>query len=87
MAVLGADVVIYVVLNWPMMPVLQRIVGLFFVANVLRVWEEMRFPGGVPEMAMRPLNFALPDRHAAELIVGAYVLYLSFVPLFFPHVA
>jgi hypothetical protein len=65
---------------------MQRTVGLFFVALVLHVWEEMRYPGGFPEMVMSRLNFAIPNRHAAEAIVAGYVLYLVFVPLFFPHV-
>lgn len=37
-------------------------------------------------MVTRRLNFALPNRYAAESIVAGYVLYLVFVPLFFPHV-
>ncbi len=87
MALLGAGVMVYLAIFWPDMSVMQRTVGLFFVALVLHVWEEMRYPGGFPEMVMSRLNFAIPNRHAAETIVAGYVLYLVFVPLFFPHVS
>ena len=86
LAALGIGVAIYLSVSWAVMPVLQRSVGLFFVALVLHVWEEMRYPGGFAEMVTRRLNFALPNRYAAESIVAGYVLYLVFVPLFFPHV-
>jgi hypothetical protein len=42
---LGVAVASYVALNWSSMPVLQRMVGLFFVGLVMRLWEEGRFPG------------------------------------------
>ena len=86
MALLGAGVAVYLAFFWPDMLVMQRTVGLFFVALVLHVWEEMRYPGGFPEMMMSRLNFAIPNRHAAKAIVDGYVLYLVFVPLFLPHV-
>jgi uncharacterized protein with HXXEE motif len=86
MALLGACVAVYLAIFWRDMPVMQRTVGLFFIALVLHVWEEMRYPGGFPEMMMSRLNFVIPNRHAAEAIVAGYVLYLVFVPLFFPTV-
>ncbi len=45
MAALGVAVASYVALNWSSMPVLQRMVGLFFVGLVMRLSEEGRFPG------------------------------------------
>jgi uncharacterized membrane protein YeiH len=45
MAALGVAVASYVGLNWSSMPVLQRMLGLFFVGLVMRLWEEGRFPG------------------------------------------
>jgi hypothetical protein len=87
MAVLGICVAVYVAWNWSGLPTIQRMVGLFFVGLVLHVWEEMRFPGGFAEMITSRLDFVLTAPHAAEAIVAAYVLYLAFVPLFFPHVA
>jgi len=83
MALLGAGVAVYLAFFWPDMLVMQRTVGLFFVALVLHVWEEMRYPGGFPETMSR-LNFAIPNRHAAKAIVDGYVLYLVFVRCSFP---
>jgi hypothetical protein len=86
MALIAAGVAVYFAAYWADMPAMQRTTALFFVAAVLHVWEEMRYPGGFPEMMMSRLNFAIPNRHAAEAIVAGYVLYLVFIPLFFPHV-
>jgi uncharacterized membrane protein YeiH len=44
MAALGVAVASYVALK-SSLPVLQRMVGLFFVGLVMRLWEEGRFPG------------------------------------------
>ncbi len=86
MALLGVGVAVYLALFWPEMPVMQRTVGLFFIALVLHVWEEMRYPGGFPEMMMSRLDFAIPNMNAAHALVSGYVLYLVFVPFFFPHI-
>jgi Protein of unknown function with HXXEE motif len=85
MALLGAGVVVYLAIFWHDMPVMQRTVGLIFLALVCHVWEEMRYPGGFAELMMSRLNFAIPNMDVAHAIVAAYVLYLVFVPLFFPH--
>jgi hypothetical protein len=84
---LGICVAIYVAMNWSAMPVLQRTGGLFFVAIIMHVWEEFRFPGGFAEMITSRLNFVLADMNSAKSIVVAYVLYLAFAPLFFPNIA
>ncbi|EEF59740.1 HXXEE domain-containing protein [Pedosphaera parvula] len=84
---LAIGVAIYVAVNWAAIPFLQRMVGLFFVAIMLHVWEESRFPGGFAEMITARLNFAITDPRVAELILAGAILYLGFVPLFFPHVA
>lgn len=86
MALLGAGVMVYLVIFWSEMPIMQRTVGLIFVGLVCHVWEEMRYPGGFAELMMSRLNFAIPNMDVAHGIVAAYVLYLVFVPLFFPHI-
>jgi hypothetical protein len=83
---LAVFVGLYVAMNWSAMPVLQRLVGLFFIGITFHVWEEFRFPGGFAEMIMSRLNFAIADMNSAKMIVVTYVLYLAFVPLFFPHI-
>ncbi len=78
---LAICVAIYVAVNWGAMPFLQRIVGLFFVAIIVHVWEESRFPGGFAQVVTSRLNFAIADPQFAELILAAAILYLGFVPL------
>ncbi|HEY4288703.1 MAG TPA: HXXEE domain-containing protein [Puia sp.] len=84
--VLGIATGIYTLVSWSSMPVLQRMVGLFFPAIVLHVWEESRFPGGFTDMITKKLNFTQANPHFGEFITGAYILVIVFVPLFFPHV-
>ena len=83
---LGGIVAFILLLNWSEMPVLQRMVSLFFCAVVLHLWEEGRFPGGFTEMITRKLDFTQRDPHFGEFITADYVLIITFVPLFFPKV-
>lgn len=83
LALLGVGVIAYLAIFWAEMPVMQRTVGVFFVALVAHVWEEMRYPGGFAELMTSRLDFAIHNIDAAHAIVGGYVLYLVFVPLFF----
>src|SRR5262249_27112116 len=75
----------YVALNWATMPILQRMVGLFFV-GLMHLWEEGRFPGGFVELITKHLHFTASSRHFGEIVTAACVLVIAFVPLFFPHV-
>ena len=85
-AALGLIVGAHVALNWATMPILQRMVGLFFVGLVMHLWEEGRFPGGFVELITEHLHFTASSRHFGEIITAAYVLVIAFVPLFFPRV-
>ena len=40
------------------MPVLQRLVALFFIGIVLHLWEESRFPGAFAELITSKLHFS-----------------------------
>jgi len=84
---LGIIVVIITVLNWSAMPVLQRMMGLFFLAIVLHLWEEGKFPGGFTEMITKTLKFTASSPHFGEIITVSYVLLITLVPLFFSNVA
>ena len=86
MAALGTVVAIYLAFNWSSMPVLQRMVGLFFIGLVMHLWEEGRFPGGFVELITEHLHFTASSRHFGEIVTAAYVLVIAFVPLFFPRV-
>ena len=84
---LGVIVALFTAVNWSTMPILQRMVALFFVGLVLHLWEEGRFPGGFAEMMAGTLNAGANIQHFGEIITVAYVLLISLVPLFFPGVA
>lgn len=86
MTTLGIGILIYTVINWSGMPVLQRMVSLFYCALVLHLWEEGKFPGGFADLMTSKLNLPEGNTHFGELITSVYVLALAFLPLFFPNV-
>lgn len=86
MAALGVIVAAFVATNWVSMPVLQRMVGLFFIGLVLHLWEEGRFPGGFVEMITEHLHFTASNRHFGEIVTAVLALLIAFVPLLFPNV-
>ncbi|HBX69707.1 MAG TPA: hypothetical protein DEH25_10115 [Chloroflexi bacterium] len=83
---LAAAVAFFLIWNWSALPVLQRMVGLLFIALTLHEWEEFRLPGGFAEMITSNLNFSLIELDSAKLLVAAAVSVIAFVPLFFPQV-
>jgi hypothetical protein len=76
----------YTALNWASLPVLQRMVGLFFMGITAHVWEEMRFPGGFTEMIASRVNFTAKSKEFGESITMVYVLSIAAVPFLFPHI-
>jgi len=83
---LSVIVAIYVIIRWSAMPVLQRMVCIFFIGLVLHLWEESKFPGGFTDMITKSLNFTQSNPHFGENITVIYVLIITFIPLFFPMV-
>lgn len=84
-ALLAIGVALYTYEHWATMPIMQRMVSIFFVAIVMHTWEESRFPGGFVELITQHLHFTA-DRGFGEIITASYVLVIAFVPLFFPSV-
>lgn len=81
---LGLITTIYTVINWSTMPFLQRMVGIFFFGIVLHLWEEGKFPGGFTDMITAKFNFTAKNQHFGESITTIYVLFITFIPFFFP---
>lgn len=79
-------VLIYTLMNWQSMIFTQRMLGLFVFGITLHLWEEGRFPGGFTEMIAEKLNFKADDIHFGQIITSCYVVFIVFIPLFFPHV-
>lgn len=84
-AALAILVAVNAAFRWSTMPVLSRMVCLFFIALVLHIWEESRFPGGFTDLITDKLHFTASDPHFGELVTAAYALIIGFVPLFFPQ--
>lgn len=84
---LGIIIAIITVVNWSSISATQQMVGLFFPAIVLHLWEESKFPGGFTEMITKTLNFTASNRHFGEIVTVSYVLFITLIPLFFPNVA
>jgi hypothetical protein len=82
---LAAVVAAFVIWDWASMPVHQRMVGLFFVALVMHLWEEQRIPGGFVEMVTEHLHFTASSREFGETVTAAVVIVVAFVPLLFPR--
>ncbi len=83
---IAAIVGVYTAVKWASLPILSRMVGLFFVGLVAHVWEENRFPGGFAEMITDKLHFTAKSKDFGEAITMALVVCIAFVPLFFPQV-
>ncbi len=86
MAALGLGVAIYLALNWSSTPVLQRMTGLFFIALVMHLWEEGRFPAASWRWSRNICTSRRPTSISGEVDFAVLVLIIGFVPLFFPHV-
>ncbi|HCS63566.1 MAG TPA: hypothetical protein DIW64_05435 [Cellvibrio sp.] len=86
MTALAVFVAIFTAVKWPAMPVLQRLVALLFIGVVLHLWEEGRFPGGFTDLITNKLGFTASNPHFGEIITAAYVLGITFIPLFFPRI-
>jgi len=83
---LSLGIVVYMVLNWEVMPMLQFFVGLYFIAISLHEWEEMRFPGGFIEMVTSNMNLNLGNPGIAKMVLFIVELLIAFVPLFFSQI-
>lgn len=71
------------VVRWASLPVLQCMLGLFFVGIVAHVWEENCFPGGFAEMIASKLKFSAKSKRFGEAITMVAVVSVAVGPLFF----
>lgn len=84
---LALAVGVYTLMQWSTLPLLSRMVGLFFVGIVAHVWEENRFPGGFSEMITEHLHFTAKSKDFGEAVTMTLILFVVGVPLLFPRVA
>ena len=86
-AVLALAVGVYTLVQWSSLPLLSRMVGLFFVGIVAHVWEENRFPGGFSEMITEHLRFTAKSKDFGEAVTMTLILFVVGIPLLLPDVA
>lgn len=84
--VIGLGVAVFTIVNWQSMPMMQRLVALYFIAISLHEWEEMHFPGGFVEMVLQGIGFKLKNQGFAMLSLFVGEMFIAFVPLFFPNI-
>ncbi|HBC1012794.1 TPA: HXXEE domain-containing protein [Escherichia coli] len=85
-SIIATGVLIFTLVNWSELPVTQRMLGLFVFGITLHLWEEGRFPRGFTELIAEKLGFKADNLHFGQIVTSCYVIYLVFVPLFFPNV-
>lgn len=79
-------VAVYVALRWSALPTLSRTVCLFYIALVMHLWEESRYPGGFTDMITEKLHFTQDDPYFGEFVLGIAAVLVGLVPVFFSHV-
>jgi Protein of unknown function with HXXEE motif len=84
-SVVAIAALIYVLIKWSRLPVLQRMVGLQFFFVILHINEEMRFPGGFLEMVEAKLHFTPANPHFGEVVLAIIVQIMFVPPLLFPR--
>ena len=83
---LGISVAVYSVFCWSQMTLNQQITALFFIAIVLHCIEEMKLPGGFVDMVVTYIGLPVMDMRVPKLLLSCFILWIAFVPLFFPSV-
>lgn len=85
-SVVATGMLLYTILKWDALLYTQKMLGLFVFGIVLHLWEEGYFPGGFTEMIAEKLGFKGENLHFGQIVTSCYVLYLVFIPFFFPTV-
>lgn len=79
-------ILIYLIINWSVLPVMQRLVCFIFIAVTAHEWEEKLF--GFEELNANNLNVS-PDQiqeGVGYIALFLLTLYIGLMPLFFPKI-
>lgn len=81
----GISILIYLVLNWSAISVLQHLVCFMMIAITVHEWEEKLF--GFAELTSQNLNVSADkvDNNIGHFALFVLTLYVGVVPLFFPN--
>ena len=86
METLGLAVLLVILFCWDSLVPTQRICGMFFVAIVLHVIEEMKLPGGFVDMVVKFTGMPVVDMDVPKFYLSLLIIYMALVPMFFPGV-
>jgi hypothetical protein len=87
METLGLAVLLVLLFCWNSLVPTQRISGMFFVAIVLHVIEEMKLPGGFVDMVVKFTGMPVVNMDVPKFYLSLLIIYMALVPMFFPRVA
>lgn len=87
METLGLAVLLVLLFCWNSLVPTQRISGMFFVAIVLHVIEEMKLPGGFVDMVVKFTGMPMVNMDVPKFYLSLLIIYMALVPMFFPRVA
>lgn len=85
-SIVAVGILIYLVLQWSVLLVLQKLVCFMFLAITIHEWEEKLF--GFGELNAQNLNVSaeVVDNNIGHFALFLLTLYVGLVPLFFPEV-
>lgn len=83
---LGVGIITFLAVCWHDITTLQKLVGVYFIAISIHVWEEMKLPGGFIDLVTENLKFNLKNVGAAKLLLFLVEILIAIVPLFFSQV-
>lgn len=87
METLGLAVLLVLLFCWNSLVPTQRISGMFFVAIVLHVIEEMKLPGGFVDMVVKFTGMPMVNMDVPKFYLSLLIIYMALVPMYFPRVA
>ena len=86
METLGLAVLLVILFCWDSLVPTQRICGMFFVAIVLHVIEEMKLPGGFVDMVVKFTGMPVVNMDVPKFYLSLLIIYMALVPMFFPNI-
>lgn len=85
-SIVAIGILVYLISQWTILPVLQKLVCFMFLSITVHEWEEKLF--GFGELNAQNLNVSADavDNNIGHFALFLLTLYVGLVPLFFPDV-
>ncbi len=82
MTAIGVIVLIFMIINWQTIPILQKVIGFYLMALACHEWEELKFPGGFVELVMDMTGLEIGNLGIAKFGLFIFTVYATLIPLF-----